>query len=51
MLAFVAIRHYELIATIASCQGHQELSVSFLDQQFNWLMQWQKLCEQKGSVA
>lgn len=37
---FIPVRHYELIATITDCQGLDNLSLQFLDQQFDWLMQW-----------
>lgn len=45
---FVAVRHYELIATITECQGLEGLSESFLNQQYEWLMNWRNLCIQKG---
>jgi Ser/Thr protein kinase RdoA (MazF antagonist) len=45
---FIPIRHYEIIATITQCQGLEELSRAFLDEQYDWLMRWQNLCERKG---
>jgi len=44
---FVAVRHYELIATITDCQGLNTLSNSFLDQQYEWLMKWKTICNSK----
>jgi Ser/Thr protein kinase RdoA (MazF antagonist) len=47
---FIAIRHYELIATITECQGLDSLSVSFLDEQYDWLMRWCEVCERRRSI-
>ena len=44
---FIPIRHYEIIATITQCQGIQDLSRAFLDEQYDWLMRWRDLCERK----
>lgn len=44
---FIAIRHYEIVATIVSCQGLQEVSPGFWDQQYGWLMEWYELCERE----
>ncbi|WP_162265442.1 phosphotransferase [Abyssisolibacter fermentans] len=44
---FIAVRHYELIATITECQGLNSLSQSFLDEQFEWLMKWRDICNRK----
>lgn len=44
---FIAVRHYELIATITDCQGLNCLSQSFLDEQFEWLMKWRTICNRK----
>ncbi|MHB0885804.1 MAG: phosphotransferase enzyme family protein [Bacillota bacterium] len=49
MFDFIAIRHYELIATITECQGLDDLSQPFLDQQFEWLMKWRTICSRKRS--
>lgn len=48
MFDFIAIRHYELIATITRCQGLDHLSRAFLDEQYEWLMNWRNLCGRKG---
>ena len=48
MFDFIAIRHYELIATITRCHGLDRLSRAFLDEQYEWLMNWKNLCERKG---
>lgn len=40
MLAFTAIRHYELIATIASLQGKDNISHNFIMEQHNWIKSW-----------
>lgn len=47
---FIAIRHYELIATLTNIRGLQCLSHSYLDEQFQWLMNWRKLCNLKRLV-
>lgn len=44
---FIAVRHYEIIATITECQGLNDLSKSFLDEQFEWLMKWRTICNQR----
>ncbi len=48
---FIPVRHYEIIATITQCQGIQELSQAFLDEQYDWLMRWRDLCEHKGQYG
>jgi Ser/Thr protein kinase RdoA (MazF antagonist) len=45
---FIPVRHYEIIATITQCQGIEELSIAFLDEQYDWLMRWRDLCEREG---
>ncbi len=45
---FIPVRHYEIIATITRCQGLEELSTAFLDEQYDWLMRWQDLCGQRA---
>lgn len=45
---FIPIRHFEIIATITRCQGKEELSTAFLDQQYDWLMGWQDLCRRRA---
>lgn len=42
---WIAIKHYDIQATIAQCQG---TSASLLEQQHGWLMRWRGLCAQKG---
>ncbi len=44
---FIAVRHFELIATIAEARGHNKISMEFLDQQYKWLKKWRVLCMQK----
>lgn len=48
MFDFIAIWHYELTATITRCQGLDRLSRAFLDEQYEWLMNWKIMCERKG---
>jgi Ser/Thr protein kinase RdoA (MazF antagonist) len=48
---FIPVRHYEIIATITRCQGIEELSRAFLDEQYDWLMRWRDLCERKGQIC
>ena len=48
---FIAIRHYEIISTIVSCQGLQGLSKGFMDEQYEWLLQWKDTCEKKRGSA
>ena len=40
--AFIAIRHYDIQATITDCQG---FSMQNLENQHRWLMDWRALCE------
>lgn len=40
----IALRHYDIQATIADCQGY---SLPFLEEQHAWLMQWRTLCDQR----
>ena len=46
---FIAIRHYELIATLSLIRGIDCLSHAYLDAQFEWLMQWKATCERHRS--
>ena len=41
---FIAILHYDLIATIV-ITNQEKVMHDFIDEQFDWLMQWKKLCE------
>ena len=41
---FIAIRHYDIQATITDCQGY---TMENLLNQHRWLMTWQNICEQK----
>lgn len=45
--AFIAIRHFELIATITACQEHDRLSRRFLDEQYEWLLNWEGICKRR----
>ncbi|MNI85448.1 hypothetical protein D3C73_1424460 [compost metagenome] len=47
---FVAVRHYQIIARIVCCKGLQEISREFLDEQYDWLMKWNNLCQKKRAV-
>ncbi len=51
IVAFIAIRHYEIIATILSCEGLQGVSRPFLDEQYEWLLQWEDLCQSKRRIC
>ena len=44
---FIAIRHYEIIATILICEGLQDVSPDFLDEQYQWLLLWDDICQKK----
>jgi len=44
MFDFIAIRHYELIATLANIRGLECLSYSYIDEQLDWLMKWRAIC-------
>ncbi|MNN84846.1 hypothetical protein D3C81_2020540 [compost metagenome] len=46
---FVAVRHYQIIARIVGCKGLQEISRTFLEEQYIWLMNWNGICEKKRS--
>lgn len=41
---FIAIRHYDIQATITECQGY---SISNLENQHRWLMSWRDWCEHR----
>jgi hypothetical protein len=43
---FIAIRHYEIIATIVETRG-ETLDTAFMDEQYGWLMDWKNLCDKK----
>jgi len=43
MMAFIPVRHLELIATIAKARGNEEISQAFLDQQYDWIKQYREL--------
>lgn len=47
---FVAIRHYELIATIVASQGQSCIDEAFLDEQYHWLMDWDRMCRVRRQV-
>ncbi len=48
---FAAIRHYEIISTIVSCQGRKGPSKGFMDEQYDWLLQWKNACEKNRGSA
>ncbi|MBN2876777.1 MAG: phosphotransferase [Bacilli bacterium] len=37
MMAFIPLRHFELIATIGNAKGLNEISMEFLDEQYHWI--------------
>lgn len=41
---FIAIRHYDIQATITDCQGY---SMENLEHQHGWLMRWRDLCARR----
>jgi len=41
--AFIAIRHFELIATIIGLR-QETVSTEFLDEQYHWLLDWEDIC-------
>lgn len=43
---FIAIRHYDLIATIV-ITNQENIMHDFIDEQFDWLMRWSALCGKK----
>ena len=43
----VAIRHYTILGRIILRQGSQDISREFLDEQYEWLLNWRNLCERK----
>lgn len=51
IFSFIAIRHYELIATMVNYRLHVEgrhwLSDALFDQQYEWLMKWHDICNQR----
>lgn len=51
IFSFIALRHYELIATIVkSKDGGKMPAKAFLDRQHEWLMKWWSLCASKGVI-
>ncbi len=49
MLAFVPIRHFELIATIGNRHGLERLSMAFLNEQIKWITDWVSYLNQTAS--
>lgn len=46
---FIAIRHFDIQATIMACQGHD---IAMLEDQHAWLMRWRNLCARRsGSIS
>lgn len=45
---FIAIRHYQLQATILEIYGMNCIDELFIDKQFNWLTNWCQLCDKEG---
>ena len=42
---FIAIRHYDIQATIIESQGLDCVDPAFFDDQYRWLMKWKAACE------
>lgn len=42
---FIAIRHFEVQATIIDNLGHSCVNFNFIDEQLKWLMNWVRLCK------
>lgn len=45
---FIAVQHFQIVSRIVSCQGLQEVSAEFFDEQYGWLLNWGNLCERKN---
>lgn len=43
---YIAIRHYDIQATIIDCQGLGCVDDKFLEEQFTWLMKWEEACNE-----
>jgi Ser/Thr protein kinase RdoA (MazF antagonist) len=49
--SFIAIRHYEVQATIIENLGIECIDMEFVDNQLEWLKKWEKLIQRKGLVS
>lgn len=43
LMAFIPVRHYEIIATIIDAKGHDHIDKSFYDQQYKWIRTYYKV--------
>lgn len=46
---FIALRHYQLQATIIEIYGLDCVDEAFVDRQLDWLRKWRELCKKKGN--
>ncbi|QSX05117.1 phosphotransferase [Sedimentibacter sp. zth1] len=44
---FIAIRHFDIQATIIESQGLDCVDENFINRQYDWLMKWDKFCKNK----
>ena len=44
---FVAVRHYQILARIIKCQGLDCISMETCNEQHDWLMRWNNLCQKR----
>jgi Ser/Thr protein kinase RdoA (MazF antagonist) len=42
---YIALRHYDIQATIIDCQGLNCVDHDFLDEQYKWLIKWEAACD------
>lgn len=45
MYDYIALRHYDIQATIIDCRGLNCVDNDFLDNQYKWLIKWEAACE------
>jgi len=51
VFTFIPVRHYEIIATITSCRGLDGISEGFLDEQYEWLLRWEEMCDRRRGAG
>lgn len=44
---FIALRHYDIQATIIECQGLDCIDHAFIKNQYQWLVNWEKVCRRQ----
>jgi Ser/Thr protein kinase RdoA (MazF antagonist) len=42
---YIALRHYDIQATIIDCRGLNCVDNDFLDNQYKWLIKWETVCD------